>query len=159
MRRGFYILLILSAADATALAQRSHGYIYIAPGGVSGAGGSGMTLHLGGGGEFLLAKRVGVGVELGALGPRRSYVDSVVGVGSVNGSYHFKTSSEKIDPFVTAGYSLGFRTGTINFFNFGGGINYWFLSRLGLKLEIRDHVASPNGGAVHFWGVRFGLAF
>ena len=159
MRRTLYISLILAAAGAVASAQRSHGYLYIAPGAVSGAGASTMTLHLGAGGEFVFGKRIGVGVELGALGPRRDYADNVIGVGSVNGSYHFKTSSEKIDPFVTAGYSIGFRTGTINLFNFGGGINYWFLSRLGLKVELRDHVGSPNGGAIHFWGVRFGLAF
>ncbi len=149
-------LLVVSCSIASA--QRSHGYLFIAPGGASGGGATVMTLHLGAGGDFILGKGIGIGGEIGALGPRHDYADSLFGLASVNGSYHFP-ASDKIDPFVTAGYSLGFRSGTENFFNFGGGLNFWFIPRLGLRLEIRDHVAREFGQSLHFWGVRFGLAF
>lgn len=63
-----------------------------------------------------------------------------------------------MDPFVTAGYTLFFRSGHANLWNFGGGLNYWFASRLGLKVELRDHIW-PENGATHYWGVRIGLNF
>jgi hypothetical protein len=42
--------------------------------------------------------------------------------------------------------------------NFGGGVNWWWRDRMGLKVEFRDHVAA-EGGNYHIWGVRFGLTF
>ncbi len=48
--------------------------------------------------------------------------------------------------------------GTLNLFNLGGGVNYWFPPKLALRLELRDHI-DPLDGPVHYWGVRFGLAF
>ena len=61
---------------------------------------------------------------------------------------------------MTGGYTLLFRYGHLNMFNFGGGLNYWTGRRFGLRLEARDHVYAPEfGSALHYWGVRFGLAF
>jgi hypothetical protein len=64
----------------------------------------------------------------------------------------------KLDPFVNAGYTRLQRGGGANGVNFGGGVNYWFKRHLGVRIEIRDHVMTDIG-SVHFWGVRFGVAF
>jgi hypothetical protein len=118
-----------------------------------------MTLQLGVGGEAVLGKGIGVGAEVGAVGTRQYFGDSVVGVFSPNGYYHFVHGKDiKTDPFVTAGYTLIFRSGHANLFNFGGGMNYWFHGRLGGRLEVRDQVHTEGSG-VHYWGIRFGLAF
>jgi len=65
----------------------------------------------------------------------------------------------KADRFVTGGYTLMFRSGHLNLFNFGGGLNYWLSCRLGARIELRDHVYSASSASAHCWGFRFGLAF
>ena len=159
MRRNLAVAMMFLAVSTAAQAQHSHGYLFLAPGGISSGGHTAMTLHLGAGAEGVLFKGFGVGAELGALGPREDFASSVVGAASVNGYYHFVHEHVKADPYVTAGYTLLFRSGSANLFNFGGGINYWFVPRLGLKVELRDHVYRPGGSSVHYWGVRLGLAF
>jgi len=52
-----------------------------------------------------------------------------------------------------------FRSGHLNLFNFGGGLNYWLSCRLGARIELRDHVYSASSASAHCWGFRFGLAF
>jgi hypothetical protein len=132
--------------------HRGQGYAFFAPGVVS--GGSGGFMHVGGGGEALI-KRVGVGGEIGYLTPWESMSDGI-GVGNVNGSFNF--ASGKIKPFVTGGYTLFFRSGTANGYNFGGGVNYWFSERAGLRFEVRDNVL-PDSRDTHFVGFRVGIAF
>lgn len=159
MRPILAVTMLLLAVSTAARAQRSHGYLFLAPGGQSSGGQTAMTLHLGAGGEAVLFKGIGVGAELGALGPREDFASNVLGVASVNGYYHFLHGRPKADPFVTAGYTVMFRSGSINLFNFGGGINYWFVPRLGLKVELRDHVYDIQyGSRVQYWGIRLGLA-
>jgi hypothetical protein len=153
------VCALIAATTVIAMAQNSNGYVFFAPGGISCCGQTTMTLHLGAGGEAVLAKGVGFGAEIGALGTRKYYSDSVFGVLSPNGYYHFLHDKDsRLDPFVTGGYSLFFRSGHGNFANFGGGINCWFNKRLGARLELRDHINTTNTIG-HFWGVRFGLAF
>ena len=156
------IVLIAAALTTLAMplwAQPSNGYLFFAPGGVSCCGHTAMTLHAGVGGEWVIGKGVGAGAEVGAVGIRESYGDSVVGVLSPNGYYHFVHGRDvKVDPFVTGGYTLMFRYGTANLFNFGAGLNYWVKHSLGFRMEFRDHVTTP-GTAVHYWGVRLGLVF
>jgi hypothetical protein len=83
----------------------------------------------------------------------------VVGVFSPNGCFYFVHGRDiKLDPFVTGGYTLSFRSGHANLFNFGGGLNYRFRTRRGGQLEFRDQVHT-DGSSVHYWGGRFGLAF
>jgi hypothetical protein len=142
-----------------AAAQHSNGYVFIAPGAVTGGGESMSTLHFGGGGEAILGKGIGFAAEIGAIGPTRALGESI-GAASLNGSFHFmRRKDRRVDPYVTAGYTLIFRSGTENLFNVGGGLNYWFANRLGLKVELRDHVMSECCGTAHFWGVRAGIAF
>ncbi len=58
---------------------------------------------------------------------------------------------------MTGGYTLGFREGHENMWNAGGGIDYWFKPKLGLRIEFRDHVWSGGGETTQFWGVRVGV--
>ncbi len=133
------------------------GYVFAGPGGTSG-GGTG-TLQIGGGGEGLLKGGVGVGAELAYLTPIRSVGDGI-GMFSVNGSYHFLKASDsgKLVPFVTGGYTGFFRSGYANGVNFGGGVNYWFKPRVGLRVEFRDSFFAQDTSN-HFMNVRVGITF
>lgn len=135
----------------------SYAYIFAAPGGTSGGGGG--TLHIGGGGEGVFKNGAGIGAEVGYITPFESFGDGL-GIFSVNGSYHFLKSSksEKVVPFITGGYTGFFRGGYANGVNFGGGVNYWFKPRVGLRVEFRDNVFVQDGSA-HFLNVRVGLTF
>jgi hypothetical protein len=157
MRLLWLSLAILVLGSAPATAQNSHGYLFAAPGGVSVAGRTDSTLQFGGGGELLLARGFGLGGEIGALSPSGN-LGGTVGLLSGNAYYHFG-SKRRIDPYITGGYSLFFRGNTANSGNFGAGVNLWLWKSLGLKVEFRDHVASPGGVTAHWWGVRFGLNF
>jgi hypothetical protein len=159
MRLFLPALLLIPCLAGAAFAQRSMGYWFVAPGGATAAGNTSFTVHMGGGGELALWKGVSAGIEGGAVGLKRDYTDTVQGVVSLNGYYHFRPSRDaRWDPFVTAGYSLFFRRGSTNLVNFGGGVNYWFVRHVGFRFEFRDHVM---GGppAVHYWGTRMGLSF
>jgi hypothetical protein len=156
----FTLLKALALSSLTTLpATALDGYVFVAPGAIGGRQFTNGTLHVGGGVEKLFRERIGVSAEIGALGLWNNY-RGAIGIFSVNGSYHFGDRAGKVDPFVTGGYSLGFRSATLNFGNFGGGVNYWFRDGLGLRVEFRDHVhAASRANALHYWGVRFGLAF
>jgi hypothetical protein len=136
---------------------QGYGYLFGAPGVISPGGSS--LVHFGGGGEGKLAKGVWFGGELGYLSPPSHWSEGI-GAGSVNGAYHFirQRRNVKLDPFVTAGYTLLFRGGVANFGNFGGGLNYWISRRAGLRLEFRDQLGSPCGCTQHLVGFRVGLA-
>ncbi len=151
-------VLVLAAAGALA-AQSSSGYLFLAPGGVTSSGRTEMMLHAGGGGDAVIGKGIGVNVELGAIWPRECFVECVMGAFSPGGTYHFRRGAElKLDPFVAGGYTLMFRGASENLFYFGGGANYWFSRKVGLRMEMRDHVWTGYRAA-HFWNFRLGLAF
>jgi hypothetical protein len=156
------VLLMMFAVGASAQSPREHrgyGYGFAAPGASVVDGGSNATLHLGVGGEGLVYKGLGVGGEIGYIGSMTE-MGSGFGVGSANASYLFRSagSSSKLDPFVTGGYSLGFRSEASSGFNVGGGVNYWFKERVGLRIEVRDHVF-PEFGNMNLIGVRLGITF
>ena len=151
--------LLFSLAPALGFGQQSNGYLFVAPGQLHASGFSQTTLQVGLGGEYVIRNSgIGVGGEFSALGPTSDF-SAAVGVASLNGYYHFaRTRGHRLDPFITGGYSVLFRSGHLNTGNFGGGVNWWFRPHIGLRLEFRDHVHS-DGGAAHWWGVRFGIAF
>jgi hypothetical protein len=124
-------------------------YAFAAPGSVRSNG----TLHLGWGYETPDCQGLRAGLELGYLSATRDFSQGL-GVLSANAVYHIggPPAPRAWRPFLTAGYSLGFREGTANLFNFGGGVDYWAGSNQNaLRLEFRDHVGL---GDQHFWGVR-----
>lgn len=143
--------------NAASESNRAQGFVFFGPGVTSGS--STTFVNFGGGGEAFIKGGLGVGGEVGGYTPAQSF-DEGFGILSVNAGYHVLKASKsgKIVPFASGGYSLFFRSGTANGINFGGGVNYWFKDRLGLRVEIRDHVVveSPD---THFIGFRFGLLF
>ena len=149
------LLLMLTA---TAWAQgNSHGYLLAGPGGSSPSGGG--TLQVVGGGDGVFNNGASVGAEVGYLLPFRD-ASSGLGLFSVNGGYHFVKSKSKAVPFLTGGYTGFFRGGYANGVNFGGGVNYWFKERMGLRVEFRDNLLTEDSSyRVHFLNVRVGLAF
>ncbi len=144
---------VLSPQPAHAAEHSAQGYIFVAPGAFTGGGDSRASIHLGAGGEGFIHNNLALGGELGYAAPWRD-LNSGLGVLSLDGSYHF-LRSEKLSPFFTTGYSLGFRSGHTNFFNYGIGANYWFRERQGIRLEFRDHV-NDSGHIIEF---RFAFAF
>ncbi len=159
MRHLILAVVLFGALAGPTEAQPSNGYLFVAPGGVSCCGATSGTLHIGAGGEAVLGLGIGLGAEIGALGDWHAFSDSAVGVFSPNAYYHFGRGRRlRADPFLTGGYTLFFRNGHLDLFNFGGGFNYWFAGPLGVRIEFRDHVHT-DGAAVHWWGIRFGLAF
>jgi hypothetical protein len=171
--RAFVVLAIaawLIGVPAAALAQSGAGapvkpvsglgYGFIGFGAATGGGESSATYHLGGGGEAVFRDAFGVGAEIGYL---NSFEEGSEGIGvlSINGTYHFGggPTAAKARPFVTGGYTLGFRDGSESLFNLGGGVDYWFKPKVGLRVEFRDHIWASGGETVQFWGVRFGVTF
>jgi hypothetical protein len=143
-------VLLPFAASAQSKEWRGQGYVFVAP---TNSTAVGFGLHVGGGGEGLVYKGLGVGGEIGY------FVDDA-GILSSNVSYHFTKASKsgKFAPFVTSGYSLVFPSDAVHAFNVGGGMNWWFKDRIGLRLEFRDHIPIQSGSS-HLYGVRIGLAF
>jgi hypothetical protein len=143
--------------------SKGHGYFYFAPGGAAARGETGLwTAHVGGGGEGFFTKHLGLGGDVGYLTPFRHWKD---GIGTFSPDFivrfRAKNDGNKVEPFVTGGYTLFFREGTVSGANFGGGLNYWFTDRVGLRFELRDNVSIPGGdvSTTHFVGFRIGLTF
>jgi hypothetical protein len=136
--------------------HHGQGYLFIAPGMYIGNVDSIATLHIGGGGEALVYRGLGVGAEVGGLGALQESRGGL-GLFSVNGSYHF-SRQRKVSPFLTSGYSSVSGNGQRNLVNFGGGVNYWLRERMGLRLEFRDHVYADGTGR-QLLGFRVGFAF
>src|SRR5262245_23970980 len=149
-------VLLPFAAAAQSKEWGGQGYVFVAPTTTTEGG---LGLHIGGGGEGLIYKGLGVGGELGYLGSPDGLRDGI-GILSTDMSYHFTkvTKSRKFAPFVTGGYSMLIGRGSVNAVNFGGGANWWFKERIGLRLELRDNVPL-RFERIHFFGLRIGLAF
>lgn len=150
------LVWLLLSATATMLAQ-SNGYVFWAPGGVTSCGHTSGAMYLGGGAEGISRIGLGGGGEIGYVTPWESF-KAGIGIASVNGSFHFHQSGLVV-PFVTGGYTLFFRSGRANGFNVGGGVNWWFADRTGLRIEIRDHVGTGRLRNDHLWAIRLGLTF
>ena len=116
-----------------------------------------------GGMQLVWARGFGVGVE-GGLHGVCNHCD-FRGSFAANGYYHFRLPRhlERLEPFVTAGYTVALGPGTnSSLFNFGAGINLWLIdlwSRqdTAVRVEIRDHLSFDKGA--HFPEIRIGLAF
>jgi hypothetical protein len=90
------IILLATLSASVGMAQ-THGYLFVAPGVVSGSNNSSALIHLGVGGEYVFRSTYGAGAEVGFIG--RSDLDAA-GMASINGYYHFK-HDRPWAPFVT----------------------------------------------------------
>jgi hypothetical protein len=155
------VLPMVASAQNADSKYRGEAYVFL---GVGSGTATPRFEHVGGGGEALLFKGLGVGGELGAIG----VPGTGAGVFSIGPSYHFVRSfhNQKIVPFAQGGYTRTFHgdapfpVGLSNLFNFGGGIHYWIWRRVGMRLDFRDYVYhEPSGGRTdQYWGIRIGLA-
>jgi hypothetical protein len=139
-----------------------HAYVFVAPGVAttfSCRSCTAGTIHFGGGGEGTFYKGLGVGAEIGYLGAMGS-MNEGIGLASLNGIYIFRSRSHpKLDPFLTGGGTLAFAGGGLfGGLNFGGGVQYWFRKRIGLRVEFRDHIPNQDFSS-HLFEGRIGFAF
>jgi len=134
-----------------------HGYLVLAPL-ASRSHVSGNYAHIGFGGEGPIYKRISAGVEFGPVFEWSRFNDSAFALGSANISYHFSTATlgSKVDPFLTAGYSIFIRAGTDNGANFGGGVNVWLKKKIGFRMDVREYTGNVRA---HHLGPRIGIAF
>lgn len=104
--------------------------------------------------EYVLRETVGLAAGLGGMGnPYSGFA-----VFPLNGAFHTARGREgRLEPFLTAGYTRAAEEVAVNMFNFWAGLNYWFHRRLGLRLELRDHLYREPRTVWHFWGLRIGL--
>ena len=158
------LALSLSALAQTSNSSRGQGYLFFAPGVARGNSRLPSTepgkttraaVHIGGGGEGFVYKGLGLGAEIGAVGPWSEFSEAF-GLGSANLSYHFLpgASERKLEPFVSVGYTLFFRAGVTHGVNAGVGINRWLNKHVALRFEVRDNV---EGGHGHLIGFRIGV--
>jgi len=163
MKKNLFAICVFILLPVLALGQEaddkwaSRGYGFVAPGAAIGDGSSTELLHFGGGAEGNIYKGLGVGAEIGYLTPLEA-ISNGAGVFSVDGLYRFHKSRSKIEPFLVGGYSLLFRSDFANAVNFGGGIDYWFRKKLGMRFEFRDHF-SPHYLDDHIIQGRIGVVF
>ncbi len=131
--------------------ERGHFFLYVAPVLADGmdAGtpaqhqlrSSARLVHVGGGGEAVVAKFFDIGTEFGGIPNATDF--GGMSVISVNGSFHpLRHRRIQIDPYFSAGYSGAFfadrKSGGLAL---GVGVNWWMPSALGLKVELRRSYA------------------
>ena len=137
---GIFLLTLIPVMAPAANSEqpyRGDGFLFYGPGR---APGGGTLQQVGVGGEGLFYKGLGVRSEIGYQFPSQGFSYGI-GLLSVNGVYHLIHSRRaKLTPFVTGGYTLAFRSGHANLSNFGGGVTWWMVDHVGLKMEIRDYV-------------------
>jgi hypothetical protein len=153
-RRLLVSVLTGLVTSVTGAGAQGLGYVVAGPSRVSGFFSPPTALHAAGGGEALFGGSVGIGGEVGLLATS----GSVIWVASGNGVLHIP--SRRRSPFVTGGYTrTGGGEGGFNAWNVGGGVDLWATERLGLRLDLRDHIRDDFRGTVHYWTVRGGLVF
>jgi len=149
-------LLIATLAASAAYSQQtynSQGYVLYGIGRVPGGG---TVLQIGGGGDGFVYKGLAAGGELGYTYLPEGIAYGV-GVLSLNGSYYLnRRTTARLSPFVSGGYSLAFRSGHENLYNFGGGATWWMARHVGIRLEFRDYVWP---GPEHSPQFRVGISF
>jgi len=150
----FLVFLMPTLASAQEQ-SKAQGYAVFGPGDYRET----TQLHFGGGVETDLYKGLGFSLDAGYMANAK-YLSSGLGIFSPNGRYAFRRSADsQLIPYITAGYSLLFRNATINGFNYGGGIDYWFAKKVGLKVEFRDHILTQFYDNPHIYQFRVGFSF
>ena len=149
---------ILAVIFVAVFAARANGQaVAYAEGGLAGfsnfAGRWSNTFHVAGGGEGIVAGRVGVGGEIG-------FFQRVI-TASGNATFHLTPpSSQKAGAFITGGYTrFGILDGEggFNAWNIGAGAHFWLSDSAGLRVELRDHVRLDRRGVTQHWSARAGV--
>ena len=95
-------------------------------------------------------------------GPSSPYRFSTLQLLDLDGSFYFgsvHSARRSVLPFLTGGLTLVFGgDGTGATGNFGGGVDYWFTERRGMRLEVRDDIL-PQFGTTHVIVLRGGIIF
>jgi len=183
MRKIILVTVILGLLPYLGQAQSSdyskgHGYVFGGAGGQTGQTYGGAGAHLGVGGESFFNRFVGVGGEVGYVGGSgRSASDAFVLSPNFVARFLAKDSKNKVEPFVTAGYSLFYHGETEAYINsgfgysyfdvhrlrsgmnLGAGVNLWASDRIGVRFEFRDYILLGDYGTIHFAGAHIGLTF
>ncbi len=187
MRKRILAVFILALVPCLGLAQSSdyskgQAYFYFAPGGrVAGHyDWDKPTIHFGVGGEGYFRPHWGVGADVAYLrspeGDRVPVKTFIILSPRILARLRVPDERNRVEPFVTGGYSLinrqdsengvpfGFTPKTWwetdNGMNFGGGVNWWFARTLGLRLELRDCIRQPftsDGEGNHLVSFHIGL--
>jgi len=156
------LTVVAAAITARPAAAQALGYGIAGPAGYTGFfENPSLAVHAAGGGEILARGRFGAAGEFGMLaGP-----NSGLFITSVNGVLHFVPSvttpiRTRISPFITGGYTRMFSgEGGFDAWNFGAGTDIWLKPRVGLRLDVRDHLRPDRRGDVHYWTFRAGVVF
>ncbi|MFB3779143.1 MAG: hypothetical protein ACE141_16110 [Bryobacteraceae bacterium] len=111
---------------------------------------------VGGGGEFFLWRGLTLG---GDIGHHRFSDGWGFSLATLDVGYHFvnRRQPKRIDPFVTfSALGVAVSEGITSAGHLGGGLNYWFKSRVGLHAEVRLTVVAAEEAitALHI-GVSF----
>ena len=151
-------MVVLACGAGRAEAQ-GLGYAIVGPSGVMGTSGSaGLAGHGAAGGELLIRNRIGAGGEYGIFAGEGGGLT----IASLNGVVHFAPAERErgTRPFVSGGYTrLSNGEGTFNAYNIGGGVDIWARERVGVRVEIRDHIRPDDRGDIHYWAIRAGIVF
>lgn len=152
--RSVFISILITLAAVSADAQVL-GYGVAGPAGAMGfVDTRALTINAAGGAEVFLAKYVAVGAEGG-------FFDRLISV-SVNGALHVVSDSDRMAPFITAGYTkMGISDGEGSFdaWNVGAGADAWLGRHAGIRFELRDHIRPDHRGTTHYWSFRAGVVF
>lgn len=108
------------------------------------------------GGELLIGRRAGIGAEAGILGNQ----GGAQKIWSVNGVLHFGSRHLQTgaSPYVSGGFTrLSSGEGTFDAWNAGGGVDIWIKRRVGVRLDVRDHIRADRRGNTHYLSARGGL--
>ncbi|HYO84222.1 MAG TPA: hypothetical protein VES20_22650 [Bryobacteraceae bacterium] len=156
----FFLLLTMTVVSAAAQSHYGYGFAGVSgiPGRVLYTNWQGTMAHAGLGGQARIGRGWTAGAEVGVISAVDNEYGRTTGLLSAGPEFHLPTGG-RFDPFLTGGGSKLGVGGDGWMWFYGGGLNYWFRQRLGIRVEFRDHVWPTEGSSVRFTGVRAGLTF
>jgi hypothetical protein len=149
------LLLIAAGAALSAQAPRAQGYAFASVDNPN--SGDFHYNAFGAGADLFVYKGLAVSPSGGYLFARDNGLTAGAAVITANGSYHFLRGRSRVEPFITAGYGTLANFGeSISMFNYGGGAQFWFHKRMGVRVELLNF---QSGGYRELTSIRFGFAF
>lgn len=113
------------------------------------------NVSFGAGGDAFLFRGLTAGAEIGHYQFVERGSDGF-GIAGFNAGYHWnRRGAGRTEPFVSAGPAIVFGNASSPGASFGGGVNYWFSRRLGLRLEGRLYGFAGDAIAKFRVGISF----